>query len=382
MTYFDNAATSNFKPKEVINACKKALVETSGNPGRGAHRVSLDAGRALFNARENISQFFNCPTDNLIFTANATEALNVGILGKLKSGDHVITTVAEHNSVYRPLGYLKTLGIEVTQADSTEDGFTSAENIEKEIRSNTKLIIVNHQSNVTGVIQPVNEIGEMAKTKGIFLLVDGAQSVGHMELDLKRMPVDLYVGTGHKALFGPQGTGFFYIKDGNSVKPLLHGGTGSESDSEMQPYILPDKFESGTPNLPGILGLSAGIDFVKANQLDEIIKKENELREFFVKELVELSQTRGIKLIGNTVGHSYGPVCSVLVSGMDSSELSYKLDSEYNIMTRPGLHCAPCIHKRMGTLESGTVRFSFNFKNSFSEIEKAIQALSKISSGK
>ncbi len=379
MTYFDNASTSNFKPREVINSYKKALTEINGNPGRGAHRVSIDAGRALFNARENISGFFNVSCENLIFSSNATEALNVGILGLIYPGDHVITTVTEHNSVNRPLGYLKTLGVEVSIAESMEDGFTSVESIKGKIQSNTKLIIVNHQSNVTGVIQPIDEIGTFAKEKGIYFLVDGAQSVGHMKLDIGNTPVDFFVGTGHKALLGPQGTAFFYIKDGISVRPLIHGGTGSDSESEIQPSILPDKFESGTPNLPGILGLSAGIDFIRKNSLSEIIKKEKELRAYFVEEILDLSGSLNIKLEGYIKEHSYGPICSVTIAGIDSSELSYRLDSEYNIMTRPGLQCAPNIHRRMGTLESGTVRFSFNFNNSFLEIEEAIDALIRIS---
>lgn len=377
MIYFDNSATSNPKPKRTIENMVNVLEHFSVNPGRAGHRLSLEGSRIMFAARESIAEFINSESvNNIAFTSGGTEGLNTALFGLLNPGDHIITTKAEHNSVYRPLSRLRETGVEYDYANCCPDGFTEAKNIEQLIKKNTKAVIINHISNLTGIIQPLDEIIQLCQEKGLILIVDGSQSAGYYKYDLKNEAIDILVATGHKSLLGPQGTGFIYIRDCGIVRPFKYGGTGSESESVIQPGLMPDKYESGTQNLPGISGLIGGISTLEEIGLEKIISHKNQLREHFI---LETRKIPGVKIYGDEVNHSYGPVVALNIGARGSSEISFMLDYEFNIMTRSGLHCAPRLHEHMGTTEQGAVRFSFGYNNTHEEIEYGIRALRKIS---
>ncbi len=352
------------------------LEKHSANPGRAGHRLSLEASRIMFEARDTVSDFIGSESVNhVVFTSGGTEGLNTAILGLLLPGDHVITTVAEHNSVYRPLGHCEKRGISHSIARAEADGFTSAEEIEKSLKPSTKAVVVNHISNLTGIVQPLPDIIELCREKGLFLIVDGSQSCGYYDYHVELMGIDFLVGTGHKSLYGPQGTGFLYLRDPELLSPLKYGGTGSESESMVQPSISPDKFESGTPNLPGIAGLAGGLAFIKKYGLEKMAIHKDELRVHFVEELKKI---KGITLYGDREDHVYGPVVALNVGTVGSSEISFALDYDFGIMTRSGLHCAPMLHRHMGTLEQGAVRFSFGYHNTHEEVDEGLRALREI----
>ena len=376
MIYFDNSATSNPKPGRTIENMINVLEHFSVNPGRGGHRFSIGGSKILFEARETINKFVNGESlNNIVFTSGGTEGLNTALLGMLDCGDHLITTNAEHNSVYRPLSHLNKLGVDHEIAICEDDGYTSSKNIQQLIKKNTKVVVLNHISNLTGIIQPLDEISKVCKDNGLLLIVDGSQSFGYYEYDLKREAIDVLVATGHKGLLGPQGTGFMYIRDSTKVRPLKYGGTGSESESISQPEILPDKYESGTQNLPGISGLVGGISFIEEETIEKMVCHKNKIREHFVEEIRKIS---GIKIYGDLTNHSYAPVVALNIKEIGSSEISFMLDYDYDIMTRAGLHCAPLLHERMGTTNQGAVRFSFGYHNTHAEIEFGVEALKKI----
>lgn len=373
MIYFDNSATSNPKPQKVIKNVVFALENLSVNPGRAGHRLSLEGSRILFSTRETIKEFVGGKSVNEIaFTSGGTEGLNLAIKGSLSSGDHVVTTVAEHNSTYRPLTSLEEKGVEYTIASAEEDGYTSLESVQKAVKKNTKAVVLNHISNLTGIVQPLEEIGRFCNKQGILLIVDGSQSCGYFDYRSLKEKVGILIATGHKSLLGPQGTGFVRIGNPDGVRPLKYGGTGSESESIYQPMIAPDKFESGTQNLPGIYGLAAGIEYINEMGLENYKKKKDELRNHFVEEVRKIPS---VKLYGDKMEHSYGPVIALNVGARGSSDISFFLDQEYGIMTRSGLHCAPMLHRHMNTLEQGAVRFSFGHENTHEEITIAIKAL-------
>ena len=377
MIYFDHSATSNPKPKETIDNVRNVLENFSVNPGRAGHRLSLEGSRIMFEARDGIASFLNSESVNCIsFTSGGTEGLNTALLGFLHQGDHIITTRAEHNSVYRPLSYLSGIGVSYDLADCDQDGYTEIKNVEKLIYKKTKAIMLNHISNLTGIIQPLEDYIKLCQENGLLLIVDGSQSCGYYKYDLKEEEIDVLVATGHKSLLGPQGSGFMYIRDSSLIRPLKHGGTGSESDSIVQPEITPDKYESGTQNLPGISGLMGGINHIKSQGIEKMIEHKNDLRRHFVEEVRKIP---GIKLYGDLEGHKYGPVVALNVGSRGSSEISFMLDYEHDIMTRAGLHCAPELHRHMGTTEQGAVRFSFGYNNTHEEVECGVRALKKIS---
>ncbi|WP_427340727.1 aminotransferase class V-fold PLP-dependent enzyme [Caloranaerobacter sp. DY30410] len=376
MIYFDNAATTYPKPEEVYQAMLESMKEFGANPGRSGHKLALKAGRAIYETRELLSKLFNIENPmNIIFTLNATEGLNLGIKGILKSGDHVITTSMEHNSVLRPLKALENIGVETTIIQCDKTGMIDIKDIEKNIKQNTKMIITTHASNVTGTLFPIDEISKIAHKNGLLYMVDAAQTAGVYDIDVKSMNIDILVFPGHKSLLGPQGTGGIYIREGIDVMQMKEGGTGSKSESLIQPEMLPDKFESGTPNTPGIVGLGAGVKFILKTGIENIRKHEEELTEHFIEELKKIDK---VKIYGPCDVKKQAPVVSINLGEEDSSEVSYILDRVFNIAVRPGLHCAPLAHKTIGTFEQGVVRFSIGYFNIHEDIENAIKAIREI----
>jgi len=376
LIYFDNAATSFPKPNIVYDETLKSMKEYGANPGRGGHKLALRASRSIFEARDLLAQLFNIDDSmNIIFTGNCTESLNIGIKGLLKSGDHVITTSMEHNSVLRPIKALEKTGVESTIVEANHKGIVNPGDIEEAIKDNTRLIVTTHISNLTGSIMPIEEIGEIARKNDIYYLVDGAQSAGIYDIDVEKMKIDMLAFPGHKGLLGPQGTGGLYLSEEVDLDSIVQGGTGSESSSPEQPDLRPDKFESGTLNTAGIIGLGAGIQYIMEKGLNNIREFEENLTEYFIENTKDID---GIKLYGPLDIREQGAVVSLNIRDIDSSEIAYILDDKYNIATRSGLHCAPLAHKTISTLNQGVVRFSFGLFNTYEEVDYGIKALKEI----
>lgn len=376
MIYFDNGATTFPKPDEVYDAVMKAMKEYGANPGRSGHKLAIRMGREIYETRELLAKLFNIDNPmNIIFTSNCTESLNLAIKGILSKGDHVITSSMEHNSVLRPLAALEKEGVELTIVKGDPTGKIKVEDIANSIRSNTKLIVITHVSNLTGTIMPIEEIGRIAKEKGILLLVDAAQSAGVYDIDVKKMNIDMLAFPGHKGLLGPQGTGGLYIREGLLLKEIKQGGTGSFSHVLDMPDILPDRYESGTLNGPGIVGLGAGIRYILNKGIENIRKHEEELTKHFIEGLMQIDK---VKVYGPLNEKEQGAVVSINIGDEDSSEISFILDEKYDIQVRPGLHCAPLAHKTIGTFEQGVVRFSFGPFNTHDQIDYALKAIREI----
>ena len=374
--YFDNAATSYPKPPSVYDAINYTLQHVGANPGRGENALTRSANKIIFEARETIAEFFNIPNSrNIVFTSNGTEALNLALKGFLKPGDHVITSGMEHNSVIRPLNSLKNNGVNVTIVQCDKQGKLNPDDVFKEIKENTRLIVITHASNVTGTILPVEEIGEIAKKKGIPLLVDAAQTAGTIPIDIVRNNINLLACPGHKSLLGPQGTGFLYISEELNLKPLIEGGTGSNSELSEQPDFLPDRFQSGTLNSPGIAGLKAGIEFINKKSIQTIKEHEDKLSKAFINKLKEINP---VCIYGPLSMKEKTAVVSFNINGKDSAEIATALDEKYQIMVRVGLHCSPYAHKTIGTFPDGTVRASFSIFNTIEEVDYFIDSLKKI----
>lgn len=375
--YFDNAATSFPKPESVYQTIDYTLRHVGGSPGRGSHKKALEASRLVFNTREKLAQLFNIPdSSHIIFTLNATEAINLALKGLLKQGDHVITSSLEHNSVLRPLRALEQKRwVSKTIIPCTDDGFIDIEALKKAFRHNTRLIVLTHASNVIGTIMPVQEISHLVHERGALLVLDAAQTVGSMPIDIGELGVDLLAGSGHKGLLGPQGTGILYIKEGLILEPLLEGGTGSYSDHEDQPPELPDRFESGTHNTPGIAGLGAGVEFLLKEGLGKVWQHKQMLTTLALEALKEVP---GIQLYGPKVPGGRASVISFNLAGHDPTSVGRVLDEKFDILTRTGLHCAPLAHKTIGSFPLGTVRISFGYFNTPAEIEYFVRALRKI----
>lgn len=373
--YLDNAATSFPKPDEVATVMDRLLRSTALSPGRAAHAFSLAAGREIFAAREQLARFFGCPdSSRLIFTANVTEALNVGLFGLLNEGGHVIASGMEHNSVMRPLRHLEAQGrITLSVLPASAAGETDPAELAKAHRPATRLIVVNHVSNVTGTVAP---LAELAALKGeALLLVDAAQSAGVLPLDVTALGIDFLAFTGHKGLLGPTGTGGFVLGQGIELPPFKMGGTGSASEFEVQPDFAPDCYEAGTPNTLGIAGLAAGVRFIEETGLAAIRNHEMALTRRF---LDGLSQIKGATLYGLPAGDHRGAVVSFRLAGKEVDEVAYRLDRDFGIMVRAGLHCAPLAHRSIGTFPEGTVRVSFGFFNTMDEVAYCLDALVRI----
>ncbi len=376
MIYLDNAATSFPKPEEVYRAVDKCLREYSANPGRSGHRMALKAGREIYETRELICKLFNIENPmQIIFTYNATDSLNLAIKGLLKRGDHVITSSMEHNSLIRPIKALEEIGVENTIVQCNEEGLIRVNELRSSIKDNTKLIALSHASNVAGTLMPIKAIGKIARAKNILLLLDAAQTAGVYRIDVKKMNIDLLAVPGHKGLMGPQGTGILYLRKGIELRHIKEGGTGSKSESLLQPEIIPDRYESGTPNTPGIVGLGAGIKFILDTGIDKIREHEEELTAYMLKKLKEIDK---VKVYGIKNAKQQASVISINIGDLDSSEVSYILDKAFDIAVRSGLHCAPLAHKTLGTFEQGTVRFSMGYFNKKEDIDNAINAIKRI----
>lgn len=377
MIYLDNAATSYPKPDNVYQEMLRCMKEYCANPGRGGHELSIRSGRAVMEAREIIAKFFNIKNPmRLIFTKNATEALNIGIR-VLKEGEHVITSSMEHNSVIRPLKTLeRDKGIELTVVQGNEFGEVRPEDFEKNIKSNTRMIVCTLSSNVNGIIMPIKEIGEISQKNNIIFFVDASQGAGTLELDVEYNNIDMMAFPGHKSLLGPQGTGGLYVSENVEIEPIMQGGTGSSSENLFQPEILPDALESGTLNTPGIVGLAQGISFLNSFGLGNIRKHKSLL----VEQIYDgLSYINGVIIYSKKESSNNSGIVAFNFKEVDSTEVSYVLDKAYGIATRAGLHCAPLAHKTLGTLKGGAVRVSVGCFNTREEIDTLINALKEIS---
>lgn len=375
--YMDNAATSWPKPESVYQAVDRFNREIGASPGRGSHRKTIEAGFLLLEAREALAKLFNIgENSNIVFTVNVTTALNIALKGILNPGDHVIVSSMEHNAVARPLATLEKMGVDISIIQCAPDGSLDPHDVKSGLRDNTRLISILHASNVTGTIMPVAEVGKIAHQAGALFLVDAAQTAGILPIDVEKQNIDILAFTGHKGLMGPQGTGGLYIRPGVEIRPLIEGGTGSLSELVHQPDFLPDRFESGTPNTPGIAGLGAGVKFLLETGVENIRKHEQELTDLLISGLKEI---KGITIYGPGDGRKQTAVVSINLDGIDCGELSFLLDKKYGIISRSGLHCAPMAHKTIGTLHKGTCRLSPGYFTTQDDINRVIRAIDEIS---
>lgn len=377
MIYFDNAATTFPKPKQVINAVNSALTTYSANPGRSGHRMSQNAGVAVYNARKKLAEFFNTAhEERVIFTPNCTASINLALKGMLQDGDRVLVSSFEHNAVMRPLNKLRDKGVEtdifevvIGDPDATFRAFLSG------LTPNTRMVVCSHASNVIGNILPIDRIGAVCREEGILFTVDAAQTAGVLNIDLEKTPIDFLCLAPHKGLYAPMGTGVLIV--GNDMPDtIIEGGTGTDSINPVQPDLPPERYESGTVNLPGIAGISAGIDFVNSKSIKTIHKHETDLIRRIYKGLNSISSVR---LYTDLPDENFAPVLSFNIGGISSVEVASKLD-ELGIAVRAGLHCAPNAHKRLGTINQGTVRVcpsAFSTAAEADQLLNAVESLSK-----
>ena len=371
--YLDNAATSWPKPPVVSAAVSEYVTEAGGNPGRSGHRMSLAAGRVVEGAREALAGLFNVSDPSrLVFTHNATHALNVALYGLLRPGDHVVTTSVEHNSVMRPLRHLETLGVELTVVPCTPEGTLDPGAVDRAMRPTTRLLVTTHGSNVVGTVVPIAALAALARTRQVPYLVDASQTAGAIPIDVQETGVGLLAFTGHKGLLGPTGTGGLYVHEDIALAPLIRGGTGSDSAHDVQPEFLPDVHESGTLNVAGIAGLAAGVRFLLDVGIDAVQARERALVARFLDAASEIA---GLTVYGPRDVSQRCGVVSFNVAGAMSSEVGLIFDQSFGIMARTGLHCAPSAHHTLGTFPAGTVRFGFGWFNTEADVDAAIGAL-------
>ena len=376
MIYLDNAATTQRKPQPVIDAVVKALT-TLGNASRGAHDEALVASRMVYNTRDKLAKLFNCQrADHVIFTCNSTEALNIAISGVLNPGDHVITTVMEHNSVLRPIyRHVEENGGSMSVVSCNELASPNYEEFESLINDKTRLIVCTHASNLTGNVVDMERVGAIAKKHNLLLIVDASQTAGVVPIDMEKMNIDILCFTGHKGLMGPQGTGGLCIREGLDVRPLKVGGSGVQSYLKQMPVEYPTRLEAGTLNGHGIAGLHAALDFINETGMDKIAKHEEELMWRFYKAVKEIE---GVTVYGDFTLPVRTAVVTLNIRDYDSSEVSDQLAQDYDIATRAGAHCAPLMHESLGTTEMGAVRFSFSMFTTEEEVDAAIEAVREI----
>ena len=376
--YFDNSATSNPKPKAVLEKVQEALISFNGNPGRSGYKKAVEIDRAIYNVRVKIAEFFNIKDPlKIAFTSNASESLNFAVKGAGLSDCHIISSVLEHNSVLRPLHYLRDeKNVSLSFVSPHKDSEDFLKEIKSLINEKTKAVVLNHISNVTGYIADIEAVGKLCREKNLLFIVDASQSAGFLKIDVEKFNIDILCFTGHKSLFGIQGTGGIYVREGISLNPLLEGGTGSFSKLPRQPKKMPELLECGTLNTPGILSLGAGIDFINSVGLENIKNHEYALTKRFID---KISEIKNITIYGYK-DIFRGAVVSLNIKNISSSDLSAVLDEEFNICTRSGFHCAPLAHKFYDTYETGMVRFSFGYFNTAEEIDYAAEALKEICS--
>ncbi len=378
--YLDNASTTFPKPDRVPEAVYNFMKQLGSNINRGTYSSAYDTEDKVFETREMLCRLFNFKDcKNVIFTQNITMSLNMVIKGLLKKGDHVLVSAMEHNAVMRPLTQLLSEGISFDRMPCNEEGELITDEIEKLIRPETKAVVMTHASNVCGTVMPVKEVGAICKKHGLIFVLDAAQSAGVFKIDMEDMNIDVLCFTGHKGLLGPQGTGGFIVRDeiAEKMTALISGGTGSISHTEEVPEFLPDKFEHGTMNLPGIMGLHAALTYLEEKGIENIHKREMELTERFIK---GIEGFENIKIAGKKGIEGRTSVVSVTTKNMDNAQAAFILEDEFDIQTRVGLHCAPNAHKTLGTYPAGTIRFSFGQFNTEEEVDRAIKALMEINS--
>lgn len=376
--YFDNSSTSFPKAPNVGRAMGEFIENGAFNINRGSYEGAYEAGSAVLDTREMLKDLFNAPdSKNVVFTPSVTYSLNYFIKGFLKPNDHVLVTSVEHNAVMRPLVQMKELGLEFDVVPCDEEGSITADDFRKYIKENTKAIITTHASNVCGTIIPIEEIGALCKEKGLVYAVDTAQTAGILNIDMQKANIDFLAFTGHKGLLGPQGIGGFISSDKleGLIYPIISGGTGSLSDSEEMPDFLPDRFESGTLNLPGIIGLHQALVYLKEAGIDNMINEKMEITKYFLDKVKEIE---GAKVAGKKTVEGRLGVVSIDFEGFDNSIVSFYLSSKYKIMTRVGMHCAPRAHQTLNTFPQGTVRFSFSHFNTEEEVDICIDAIKTI----
>lgn len=372
MIYMDNAATSLIKPPQVEQAVLEAL-HTAGNPGRGAHEATLHASRLVYGARAAAAQLFDAKdASRIAFTANATEALNIAISGLIHPGDHVITTVCEHNSVLRPLYSLRDQGVTLSFVGVDTQGNLKYKEFEDFLRPETRAVVITGASNVTGNVTDLSCVASFAKRHGLLLIVDASQTAGEVPVSVQKLGIDVLCFTGHKALFGPQGTGGLYVKPGLSVEPLLVGGSGIHSYDEHHPKEMPTALEAGTLNVHGLAGLAAGICYLMEQGIGKLQKQERNLTRRFYEQVKEIP---GVIVYGNLTAECHAPIVSLNIEGEDSAGVADALWDEYGICVRAGAHCAPLMHQALGTVNRGVVRFSFSCFNTEVEIDRAAEAV-------
>ena len=375
MIYFDSAATSLPKPQEVAKAMVDAL-GSMGNAGRGVNEASFNAARTVFQVRTQLMKLFGGEDPSCFaFTSNSTEALNTAIKGTLEPGNHVITTVLEHNSVLRPLFEMRDRGVEVTYLPCSAKGMVYPDQFREAIKENTRAIICTHASNVTGNVLDIKTIGQIAHERGLLFIVDASQTAGYIPINVQDMNIDILCFTGHKSLLGPQGTGGIYVKKGLIVRPLKSGGSGVQTYNERHPSQMPTALEAGTLNGHGIAGLGAALSFIERVGLENIQKKEAALMLYFYD---KVSKIPGITIYGDFSLRARCPIVSLNINRLDSAVAGDELFNTYGISVRTGAHCAPLMHKALGTTEQGAVRFSFSQFNTKEEIDKAIDALKEL----
>jgi cysteine desulfurase family protein len=377
--YLDNAATSWPKPESVYQTMDEFLRKKGGNPGRGSHSMAVAAGETVAETRLLIARLINAPDiAQVIFTLNCTDSLNLGLKGLLKPGDQVITSCIGHNSLVRPLRKLERQGVKITRLPpSLEAGVISAQDIEKAITRDTRLVAVTHASNVTGTIQPIEEYGVVARKHNLIFMVDAAQTAGRYPIDVQAGNIDLLAFSGHKGLLGPPGIGVLYVGSRVDLNSLREGGTGSYSEQEEQPLALPYRYESGTINSVGISGLGAGLNYIFSEGLEKICAHER----YLIDRLTEgLANIPGLILYRSDDEFKQVPIISLNIAGYEPGEVGAILDQAFDVKVRTGLHCAPAAHKTLGTFPLGTIRLSPGYFNTVEEINFTVAAIKKIAS--
>jgi cysteine desulfurase/selenocysteine lyase len=357
--YLDNAATSFPKPRSVIDAVERGLRDEGAAEGRSATRAALRVHEVVARCRERAARLLGAKQpERIIFTFNGTDSLNLALHGMLRPGDHVVTSAVEHNSVLRPLRNLRDRGVEVSYVAADGEGRVNPDDVQRLLRKNTRLVALVHASNVTGTIQPIDHVGEIARAAGALFLVDAAQTAGHLPIDVSRSPIDLLAAPGHKGLLGPLGTGILYVRPGveTQLQSVRQGGTGSHSEDDLQPERLPDKYESGNQNVPGLFGLEAALAWIEERTVAELRRHDRELTQQL---LAALTGIKGLRIYGPQSPDDRVGVVSVTLDGFDPQELATILDTSFGIETRAGLHCAPGLHRCLGTFDrGGTLRMS------------------------
>jgi len=376
LTYLDNAATTFPKPECVYTAMDAYYRAYGGNPGRGSHRLAVESDRVIAQCRQRLARLWNVADPaRLVFGLNCTQATNQALKGLLQPGDHLVSTMMEHNAVARPLRRLEAEGIAVTRVAASPEGLVDPADIEAALRPETRMVAVNHGSNVCGTLQPLSEIGRVCRARGVRFMVDAAQTAGVFPLDVQAQNIDLLCCSGHKGLLGPTGVGALYVAPDLALKSLIEGGTGSESESDVQPHDMPACLESGTPNTVGLAGLGASLAYLLERGLDGIREHEAALTRLLLTGLRELP---GVTLYGPPPETPRAPVVSFNLEGWDPNDIATVLDQQFEIACRPGLHCAPLAHQTLGTFPQGTVRLSPGFSTTEAECARAVEAVRQI----